>query len=39
MGMPVRKGSGAGTNAGPRVITVEAEVVETSTDRTRQGQP
>jgi len=39
MGMPVRKGSGAGTNGGPRVITVEAEVVETSTDRTRQGQP
>jgi len=39
MGMPVRKGSGAGTNGGPRVITVEAEVVETSTDRSHQGQP
>jgi len=39
MGMPVRKGGGTGSGSGPRVITVEAEVVETSTDRTRQGQP
>ncbi len=37
MGMTARQGSG--TNAGPRVITVEAEVVETSTDRSRQDQP
>lgn len=39
MGMPGRKGGSAGTNAGPRVITVEAEVVETSTDRSRHDQP
>ncbi len=37
MGMPVRKDSGG--SSGPRVITVEAEVVETTTDRSRQDQP
>jgi UPF0716 protein FxsA len=37
MGMPARNSTG--TNAGPRVITVEAEVVETTTDRSRQDQP
>lgn len=35
MGMPVPKGS----SGGPRVITVEAEVVETSTDRSHEGRP
>lgn len=39
MGMPVRTGGGTGAKAGPHVITVEAEVVETSTDRSHQGQP
>jgi UPF0716 protein FxsA len=39
MGMPVRKGGGTGSGSGPRVITVEAEVVETSTDRSHQGHP
>lgn len=39
MGMPVRQGGGTGAKAGPHVITVEAEVVETSTDRSHQGQP
>jgi UPF0716 protein FxsA len=39
MGMPVRKGASGSTSGGPRVITIEAEVVETSTDRSHQGQP
>jgi UPF0716 protein FxsA len=39
MGMPGRKGANTGNSSGPRVITVEAEVVEISTDRTHQGQP
>jgi UPF0716 protein FxsA len=39
MGMPVRKGGSASSNAGARVITVEAEVVETSADRSRDDQP
>lgn len=39
MGMPVRQGGSTGAKAGPHVITVEAEVVETSTDRSHQGQP
>lgn len=39
MGMPVPKGSGGGSSGGPRVITVEAEVVETSTDRSHEGRP
>lgn len=32
-------GSPAGENRGPQVITVEAEVVEISTDRPRSGNP
>jgi UPF0716 protein FxsA len=39
MGMPVPKGSSEGSSGGPRVITVEAEVVETSTDRSHEGRP
>lgn len=39
MGMPVPKGSSGGSSGGPRVITVEAEVVETSTDRSHEGRP
>lgn len=39
MGMPGRKGGSAGNSSGPHVITVEAEVVETSADRSRHDQP
>ena len=39
MGMPVPNGSSGGSSGGPRVITVEAEVVETSTDRSHEGRP
>lgn len=39
MGMPARKGANTSNSSGPRVITVEAEVVETSADRSRHDQP